>query len=151
MDDYLIHGPRQALEVIRQITGAETVDIVGLCLGGALTAIPDAYLTTTGEEIGNLTLLNTMLDYSEPGVLAASPTMDTVRRLEKKMAKEGGLAGKTMAETFDVLRANDLILNYVVSNWLLGQAPPAFDILAWNSDAPGCRPPCTPSTCATST
>jgi polyhydroxyalkanoate synthase subunit PhaC len=136
MDDYLIHGPRQALEVIRQITQAETVDIVGLCLGGALTAITDAYLTTTGqEEIGNLTLLNTMLDYSEPGVLAAFTDTDTIRRLEKKMAKEGGLAGKTMSGTFDMLRANDLIFNYVVSNWLLGQDPPAFDILAWNSDS----------------
>ena len=136
MDDYLIHGPRQALEVIRQITGADTVDIVGLCLGGALTAITDAYLMATGqEEIGNLTLLNTMLDYSEPGVLGAFTDMDTIQRLEQKMAREGGLAGKTMSLTFDVLRANDLIFNYVVSNWLLGQDPPAFDILAWNSDS----------------
>ncbi len=135
MDDYLIHGPRQALEVIRQVTQAETVDIVGLCLGGALTAITDAYLTTTGqEEIGNLTLLNTMLDYSEPGVLAAF-TIRTRSAAGEENGQGGGLAGKTMSGTFDMLRANDLIFNYVVSNWLLGQDPPAFDILAWNSDS----------------
>jgi polyhydroxyalkanoate synthase len=136
MDDYLIHGPRQALDVIRQITKAETVDIVGLCLGGALTAITDAYLASTGQEgIGTLTLLNTMLDYSEPGVLGAFTDLETVRRLEDKMNREGHLAGETMATTFDILRANDLIFNYVVSNWLMGRPPPAFDILAWNADS----------------
>jgi polyhydroxyalkanoate synthase len=136
MDDYLINGPRQALEVIRQITKADTVDIVGLCLGGALTAITDAYFTSTGQEgIGNLTLLNTLLDYSEPGVLGAFTDLETVHRIEQKMNREGHLAGESMATTFDILRANDLIFNYVVSNWLMGQDPPAFDILAWNADS----------------
>jgi polyhydroxyalkanoate synthase len=136
MDDYLIHGPRQALQVVRNITGADRVDIVGLCLGGALTAITDAYLAATDPEgIGNLTLLNTLLDYSEPGVLGAFTDIETVERLERKMAKEGHLAGETMAGTFDILRANDLIFSYVVSNWLMGQDPPAFDILAWNGDS----------------
>jgi polyhydroxyalkanoate synthase len=137
MDDYLIHGPRQALEVIQQITKADTVDIVGLCLGGALTAITDAYLSTTGHHgIGNLTLLNTLLDYSEPGVLGAFTDLAAVARLEQKMAKEGQqLSGESMAGTFDILRANDLIFSYVVSNWLMGQDPPVFDILAWNADS----------------
>ena len=61
--------------------------------------------------------------------------MRTVERLEKKMKKAGALEGETMAGTFDILRANDLIFNYVVSNWLMGQPPPAFDILAWNADS----------------
>jgi len=136
MDDYLIKGPRQALDVVQEITGAETIDIVGLCLGGALTAITDAYLTRVGDSrVGNLTLLNTMLDYSEPGALGLFTDEGTVSRLEKQMARTGQLEGKSMAGTFDVLRANDLIFNYVVSNWLMGQDPPAFDILAWNSDS----------------
>ncbi len=136
MDDYLIRGPTQALQVIQQITSADRVDIVGLCMGGALTAITDAYLSGTGkEEIGNLTLLNTLLDYSEPGILGAFTDSEAVRRLDRKMAKEGHLAGETMAGTFDILRANDLIFSYVVSNWLMGQQPPAFDILAWNADS----------------
>ena len=70
MDDYLVHGPQTALDVIQEITGAETIDIVGLCLGGALTAITAAYLSQAGDDrIGTLTLLNTMLDYAEPGAL----------------------------------------------------------------------------------
>ncbi|NMH99171.1 PHA/PHB synthase family protein [Pseudonocardia acidicola] len=136
MDDYLVYGPQTALDVISDITGAQTIDIVGLCLGGALTAITAAYLTQAGDgRIGALTLLNTMLDYAEPGALGAFTDQRTVDRLERKMRKEGTLEGRTMAGTFDVLRANDLIFNYVVSNWLMGQDPPKFDILAWNADS----------------
>jgi len=136
LDDYLLHGPQQAFDVIEEITGAETIDVVGLCLGGALTVIADAYLSAVDDtRIGSLTLLNTLVDYSEPGPLGLFTDERTVARLEKQMAKEGHLPGKSMAGTFDVLRANDLIFNYVAANWLMGQKPPAFDILAWNSDA----------------
>jgi polyhydroxyalkanoate synthase len=136
LDDYLIHGPRTALDVIGDITGSPTTDIVGLCLGGALTAMLAAYLAATGDRrVGSLTLLNTLLDYSEPGVLGAFCDDQTVSRLEQRMARAGVMDGATMALTFDVLRANDLIFNYVVSNWLMGQDPPAFDILAWNADS----------------
>ena len=135
MDDYFIQGPKTALDVVADITGADTIDIVGLCLGGAMTAITSSYLTKRGDSrVGNLTLLNTMLDYSEPGVLGVFTEAETVDRLEKKMSKEGYLPGASMAETFDFLRPNDLIFNYVVSNWLMGKDPPAFDILAWNAD-----------------
>jgi polyhydroxyalkanoate synthase len=136
MDDYLIHGPQTALDVISEITGAETIDIVGLCLGGAMTAVTAAFLQQAGDtRIGTLTLINTMLDYTEPGALGTFTDLGTVEKLERKMAKEGTLEGASMAGTFDILRANDLIFNYVVSNWLMGQKPPAFDILAWNADS----------------
>jgi polyhydroxyalkanoate synthase subunit PhaC len=136
LDDYLIHGPRQALDVIQDITGAPRVDIVGLCLGGALTGMLAAYMAETGDHrLGSVTLLNTMLDYSEPGVLGAFTDERTVARLERQMAATGYLEGGQMSTTFDVLRANDLIFNYVVSGWLMGQHPPAFDILAWNADS----------------
>ena len=136
LDDYLIHGPREALDVIGEITGAPKIDIIGLCLGGALTAMLAAYLAEKGDDrIGTITLLNTLLDYSEPGVLGSFTDEKTVARLEKQMAAKGVLEGSQMAGTFDILRANDLIFNYVVSNWLMGQDPPAFDILAWNGDS----------------
>jgi len=136
LDDYLVHGPQTALDVITDITGAPKIDIVGLCLGGALTGMLAAYLAGAGDDrIGSITLLNTLLDYSEPGVLGAFTDETTVSRLEKQMKQRGVLEGRQMATTFDALRPNDLIFNYVVSNWLLGQDPPAFDILAWNSDS----------------
>ena len=136
LDDYLIHGPRAALDVIAGITGAPTTDITGLCLGGALTGMLAACLADAGDDrIGSITLLNTMLDYSEPGVLGAFTDDKTVARLEAEMTKKGYLDGSQMAGTFDLLRANDLIFSYVVSGWLLGQDPPAFDLLAWNADS----------------
>jgi polyhydroxyalkanoate synthase subunit PhaC len=136
MDDYLINGPRTALDVVCEITGAERADLVGLCLGGTLTMMTAAYLNGVGDRrINSITLLNTLLDFSEPGMLGRFTDEETVAKLEKKMAHKGYLEGNDMAGTFDILRANDLIFNYVVSNWLMGQQPPAFDILAWNSDA----------------
>jgi polyhydroxyalkanoate synthase subunit PhaC len=136
LEDYLIEGPRTALDVIGDITGADKVDIAGLCLGGALTAMLAAYLARTGDDrVGSLTLLNTLLDYSQPGVLGAFTDEKTVARLERQMEAKGLLEGSQMATTFDLLRANDLIFSYVVSNWLMGQKPPAFDILAWNADS----------------
>ena len=101
MDDYLVSGPRQALDVISEVTGSPKIDIAGLCLGGALTAITAAYLTQTGDDrVGNVTLLNTMLDYSDPGMLGVFTDEAAVDRVEKAMAKAGGtLEGKSMAGT----------------------------------------------------
>ena len=136
LDDYLIHGPREALDVIGAITGSPKIDITGLCLGGALTGMLAAYLVKKGDDrISSITLLNTMLDYSEPGVLGAFTDEKTVAGLEHEMAEKGFLEGSQMATTFDMLRANELIFNYVVTNWLMGQDPPAFDLLAWNADS----------------
>jgi polyhydroxyalkanoate synthase len=136
MDDYLVNGPRAALDVICEITGASKVDLVGLCLGGALTMMTACYLDERGDDrINTITLLNTMVDFSDPGILSRFTDEESVAKLEKKMARRGYLEGGEMAGTFDMLRANDLIFNYVVSNWLMGQQPPAFDILAWNSDS----------------
>jgi polyhydroxyalkanoate synthase subunit PhaC len=135
LDDYLVHGPIAALDAIADITASPKVDVVGLCLGGALTAMLAAYLAGTDDRLGSLTLLNTLLDYSEPGVLGAFADPRTIARLESALEREGVMSGTKMAATFDVLRANDLIFNYVVTNWLMGQQPPAFDILAWNADS----------------
>jgi polyhydroxyalkanoate synthase len=136
MDDYLINGPKAALDIVCEITGGEKVDIVGLCLGGTLTMMTACYLDEIGDDrINNITLLNTMVDFSDPGILGRFTDEQSVAKVERKMARRGFLEGSEMAGTFDMLRANDLIFNYVVANWLMGKQPPAFDILAWNSDS----------------
>jgi polyhydroxyalkanoate synthase len=136
MDDYLIGGPRAAMDIVQDITGSGKVDLVGLCLGGALTLMTATYLDEVGDDrINTITLLNTMVDFADPGVLGRFTDEATVVKLEKKMRSRGYLEGSEMAGTFDMLRPNDLIFNYVVANWLMGQPPPAFDILAWNGDS----------------
>jgi polyhydroxyalkanoate synthase subunit PhaC len=135
LEDYLLGGPLAALDVVADITGAAKANIVGLCLGGTLVAMLLAWLAYEGNErVGAVTLLNTLVDFSEPGVLGAFTDRASIERLIEKMERRGYLEGSEMAGTFDSLRANDLIWNYVVSNWLMGQKPPAFDILAWNAD-----------------
>jgi polyhydroxyalkanoate synthase len=124
------------MDVVADITGEQQVNIVGLCLGGALTAMLVAYLAAIGEQrVNSITLLNTLLDYREPGPLGVFTDLATVERLEAKMERKGYLSASEMRGTFDALRANDLIFNYVVNNWLQGEQPPAFDILTWNADS----------------
>jgi polyhydroxyalkanoate synthase subunit PhaC len=135
LDDYLLRGPRAALEAIEEITGTKRTNVVGLCLGGTLTSMLLAYLAKVDEaRVNSATLLNTLLDFSEPGVLKAFTDERTITRIEGEMAERGYLDASQMATTFTMLRANDLIWNYFVNNWLLGADPPAFDLLAWNDD-----------------
>ena len=136
MDDYLVHGTQAALDVVTEITRSDRVDIVAVCLGGALATMNAAHLAAGGESaIGTLTLINTLLDYAEPGQLGVFVDEGTVRKLERRVAKKGYLDGADMAGTFNALRANELIFSYVASNWLMGEQPPAFDLLAWNADS----------------
>lgn len=135
-EDYLRQGPLDALRVVKEITGAEKVNTLNVCLGGTLTAIAMAYGAATGDQpIGTATFLNTLTDFSDPGVLGAFTDEATVAGLERKMADQGYLEASEMARTFDAIRANDLIFQYVVNNWLMGEDPPAFDLLAWNNDS----------------
>ncbi|MEP7092405.1 MAG: hypothetical protein ABI776_20055, partial [Nocardioidaceae bacterium] len=129
MDDYLTRGALAAIDVIAEITGTQVVDLIGLCIGGAMVAMTAAYLAQQRPaRLGTITLLNTLLDYSEPGALGVFTDERSVARLEQQMARTGFLEADQMAGTFDALRPNDLIFAYVVSNWLLGEDPPAFDI-----------------------
>jgi polyhydroxyalkanoate synthase len=136
MDDYLISGPVAALEVVGNITGAEKINLLGLCLGGTLTMATLAYLDAVGMElINSATFLNTLIDFSEPGLLGVFTDEATIRRLEKTMKRTGFLPKEDMQRSFNLLRTNDLIWNYAVSSWLMGEEPPAFDLLSWNNDS----------------
>jgi poly[(R)-3-hydroxyalkanoate] polymerase subunit PhaC len=136
LEDYLLEGPRVALDVVGDITGESQANVVGLCLGGTLTAMLLAHLAGQADNrVRSATLLNTLVDFGEPGQLGVFLDPESIARLERRMARPGYLDAADMARTFNLLRANDLIWNYVASNWLMGEQPPAFDILAWNSDS----------------
>jgi len=108
-----------------------------------MAALALAYFAQRGEgkRIGWTTLTNALVDFSEPGELGVFTDEQTIERLESKMAERGFLESTEMSGTFDWLRGNDFVWNYVVTNLYMGRKPPAFDILAWNSD--GTRMPAT--------
>lgn len=135
LNDYLENGVLNAVDVIADITGSDKLDIVGLCLGGIAASIISSYLAVERPGVVNtLSLQNTPLDLADPGELGSMLDPASVNQLEEKISKHGYLHGDDLSFTFDMMRANDLIFNYVVSRWLKGEAPPAFDILAWNED-----------------
>ena len=135
-DQYLLHGPLDALAAIEKATGEREVDAIGFCLGGTLLATTLAYMAATGDNrIKSATFFATMIDFAEPGELEVFVDEKQVASLEKKMKERGFLEGSEMATTFNMLRANDLIWSFVVNNYLLGKDPFPFDLLYWNSDS----------------
>ncbi|HET9254128.1 MAG TPA: alpha/beta fold hydrolase [Pseudonocardiaceae bacterium] len=136
MSDYLREGPLAALEVVEEITGAERTNVVALCLGGTMAAALAAWLAARGESrVASLTLLNTLLDFTLPGDLGVFTDGTTIARLESVMSRTGYLPADSMATTFNLLRGRDLVWNYVVNDWLLGEEPAPFDMLSWNADS----------------
>jgi polyhydroxyalkanoate synthase len=136
MDDYLISGPIAALDAVGDIAAADKINLLGLCLGGTLTVATLAYLDAVGMDlINSATFLNTLIDFSEPGLLGVFTDQATISRLERTMQRTGFLPKQDMQRSFNLLRTNDLIWNYAVSSWLMGEEPPAFDLLSWNNDS----------------
>lgn len=136
LGDYLRDGPLTALDVVAEITGAPTVDVAGLCLGGTLAVAAAAWAAARGEpRIGTVTLLNTLLDFTEPGPLGVFADPATVERLDRLIRATGYLPAPAMKAAFDSLRPTDLVWRYVLQNWWLGEDPPAFDLLSWNADS----------------
>jgi len=135
-DDYIDLGPLDAIRVIKAITGSETVNTVGYCLGGIILQTALAYLATQNDEsVNTATYFTTHQDFTNAGDVTVFINEPQVQLLEWLMDISGGyLDGKNIAVTFNMLRANDLLWNYVVHNYMLGKTPPDFDLLYWNSD-----------------
>ncbi|MBI5860908.1 MAG: class I poly(R)-hydroxyalkanoic acid synthase [Rhodocyclales bacterium] len=135
-DDYLEQGPLTAFRVVREICSTDQVNALGFCVGGTLLTSALAVARARGENpVASLTLLTTLLDFSDAGELGCLVDEASVATREATIGKGGLLRGSELASVFSALRANDLIWNYVVGNYLKGNKPPAFDLLYWNSDS----------------
>ncbi len=130
-----VRAIEEAIEVTSEITGSEDLNILGACAGGITTAILMGHLAAAGvPRLHSATLLVTVLDTEVPsmtGIFASERAIQTAR---KRSARRGVLAGDELARVFAWLRPNDLVWNYWVNNYLMGNDPPAFDILSWNND-----------------
>ncbi|WLI90981.1 class I poly(R)-hydroxyalkanoic acid synthase [Massilia sp. R2A-15] len=135
-DDYVEQGAIEAIRVAREISGADKVNAFGFCVGGTIVTTALAVLAARGEQpAASLTLLTTLLDFEDTGVLDVFIDESQVSQREKQLAKGGLMPGRDLATTFSSLRPNDLVWNYVQSNYLKGKEPPPFDLLYWNSDS----------------
>ena len=135
-DDYLERGPIAAIDIVRRITGSKKINALGFCVGGTLIATAIAVMLARGDDpIASLTLLTSLLDFEDTGILDIFIDEAHVRMRETSLGAGGLMPGRDLGNTFASLRANDLVWNYVVNNYLEGQRPPAFDLLYWNSDS----------------
>jgi len=134
--DYLDQAVLVALDAARAISGREQVNALGFCVGGTLLASALALARARGQTpVASLTLLTTLLDFRDTGVLSVFVD-ETHALLREQLIGSGGLMwGKELATTFAFLRPNELVWNYVVSNYLKGETPAPFDLLHWNADS----------------
>jgi polyhydroxyalkanoate synthase len=135
-DDYVETGVMEALGAVRAITGQPKVNVFGFCVGGTIATSALAVLAARGEHPANsLSLLTTMLDYADTGVMDVFVDEMQVSVREQQIGRGGLMPGRDLATTFSALRPNDLVWNYVQQNYLKGKTPPAFDMLYWNADS----------------
>jgi polyhydroxyalkanoate synthase subunit PhaC len=144
-DQYVENAVIYALTVVQEIADCadknSSVHTLGFCVGGTLLSTALAVLAARGQQpAASLTLLTTLLDFTDTGILDLFIDEASVRLRETTIgldAPEGGglLKGQELASTFGFLRSNDLVWNYVVGNYLKGETPPPFDLLYWNGDA----------------
>lgn len=135
-DDYVERGPIEAIHVVQEITGTGRINVLGFCVGGTILATALAVMYARGEDpAASFTLMTSLLDFEDAGVLEIFIDERHVRMRERQLSKGGLMPGRELANTFSSLRPNDLVWNYVVSNYLEGKQPPAFDLLYWNGDS----------------
>jgi polyhydroxyalkanoate synthase subunit PhaC len=135
-DDYVEKGPLAAIKVVQEICGLDQINALGFCVGGTILSSALAVAKARGEDpVASLTLLTTLLDFTDTGEIGCFVDEQSVAQREATIGKGGLLTARELSTTFSALRANDLIWQYVVGNYLKGNKPAAFDLLYWNADS----------------
>jgi polyhydroxyalkanoate synthase len=134
--DYMLEGPLAALDAIEKATGEREVNALGYCLGGTLLAATLGYMAVKKDKrIVSASFMTSLVDFAASGELEVFIDEEQVASLERKMNERGYLEGSEMANTFNMLRSNDLIWSFVINNYLMGRDPFPFDLLHWNCDS----------------
>ncbi len=135
-DDYIEDAVIKAIRVTQEITGAESINALGFCVGGTMLGTALTVLAARGQKpVASATFLTALLDFTDTGILDVFIDEAFVKYREQEMGRGGLMKGQDLASTFSFLRPNDLVWNYVVDNYLKGETPPPFDLLYWNSDS----------------
>ena len=148
-DDYIEQGAIEAIKACGEIAKSKQINALGFCVGGTILTTALAVLAARAQAgnkaatkgpsvpvtVACATLLTTLLDFTDTGILDIFIDEQFVQYRESQMGQGGLLKGQELASTFSFLRPNELVWNYVVGNYLKGETPPPFDLLYWNSDS----------------
>ncbi len=135
MDDYIRDGFLRAMAEVRRITGEKQINAVGYCIAGTTLGLTLAHLQKAGDtSVRTATFFTTLTDFSDPGEVGVFLNDDFVDGIERQTERDGILSKMFMSRTFSFLRSNDLIYTPAIKSYMLGEAPPAFDLLYWNGD-----------------
>jgi polyhydroxyalkanoate synthase len=136
IDDYIQKGIIDTITTVSEITGEKNINALGYCIGGTVLCTTAAILSARKKiNLNTLTFLASMHDFSDFGDMGAFLDLAYVEKLEKEIGKDGLLKGDDMNSAFSLIRANDMIWNYVVNNYLKGNDPTPFSLLYWNNDS----------------
>ena len=135
IEDYMDLGALEASDVAREITGSPKVNAMGYCIGGTLLTLTLATLAAKGDDrFDSASFMVSLQDFDRVGDTAVFMDEPAIDLIEQQMMERGYLDSREMSNMFNLLRSNDLIWSNVVNNYLLGNKPPAFDLLYWNAD-----------------
>lgn len=135
MDDYVTTGYLATIEAVKEITGEPQVNAIGYCIAGTTLSLTLGLLEKRGDKsVKSATFFTTLVDFEDQGEVGVFLANDFVDAIEEQVAQDGILESFIMSRTFSFLRSNDLIYGPAIRSYMMGEAPPAFDLLFWNGD-----------------
>ncbi len=135
MDDYIKDGFLAAMEEVRRVSGQEQINAVGYCIAGTTLGLTLSHLEKNGQTpVRSATFFTTLTDFSDPGEVGVFLAADFLEGIGRQIDADGILSKTFMSKTFSYLRSNELIYAPAIKSYMMGQTPPAFDLLYWNGD-----------------
>ncbi len=136
IETYVKEGALEAIEKVSEICDVKKVNTIGYCIGGTLLTITLAHMAANKDHrVKSATFFTTLTDFEEAGELGVFIDEDFLEAIENEVDRKGYLDSFYMSKTFSFLRANDLVYGPAVRSYMMGEAPPAFDLLFWNGDS----------------
>ena len=135
LDDYIQDGFLTAVDKVKEICGVDQINAVGYCIAGTTLSLTLSLLKQRGDKsIKSATFFTALTDFADQGEFTPFLQDDFIDGIEEEVTKQGILRSFIMARTFSYLRSNDLVYGPAIRNYMMGEAPPAFDLLFWNGD-----------------